>query len=186
MQGRNYYPVLLTTSAEKKWFYFTVTLKRIRAWLYSVVFWIFFTFSFCTDDVLLLLQGYNNPKWWSHSNVFRIHSRDRTSATSVSGKRPEDQIRCCCWQALPGNIWGSHTCRWVTVAQRRTTCPLNTSDRPHISFSHQQLWKKAWWCKPWWKDSYLFGKGHRLARLCLCTLFSCRHSTAHWCCITRA
>lgn len=120
MQGRNYYPVLLTTSVEKKWLYFTVTPKRIRVYLYPVVFWVSF-FFFCTDDVLLLLQGYNNQKRWSHSNVFRIHSRDRTPATSVPGKRPEDQIRCCCWQALPGDNlrlrWfseGPHVC-WTPV-----------------------------------------------------------------------
>lgn len=93
----------------------------------------FFTFFFCADDVLLLLQSYNNPKWWSHSNVFRIHSRDWTPATSVSGKRPEDQIRCCWWQALPSNIKGSEKCCWVTVAQWRMMCPLNTMT-DHVCF----------------------------------------------------
>lgn len=116
----------------------------------------FCLFFFCADDVLLLLQSYNNPKWWSHSNVFRIHSRDWTPATSVSGKRPEDQIRCCWWQALPSNIKGSEKCCWVTVAQWRMMCPLNTSDWSCVFLGHQQMWRKSWLSKSQWKEYYLF------------------------------
>lgn len=87
-----------------------------------------FTFFPSTNSALLLLQGYNHPKWWSHSNVFRIHSRDRTPETSVSGKRLENQIRRCCWWAVPRNVWVSDPHGWVTVPQWRTTCLLNTND----------------------------------------------------------
>lgn len=172
---------LLRTSVEKKWLYFSVTLKRIRVWPYAVVFCVFLHFSPpSTNDALLLLQGYNNPKWWSHSNVFRIHSRDWTPATSVSGKRLENQIRCCCcccfWALPQEHLRLKNTWSWVTGAQWKTTQPLNTTGWLCVCmcFSHQQICRKAWQCKSWWKKPYLFCRGHRLARLCLCALYSCR------------
>lgn len=147
-----------------------------------------FTFFPSTNSALLLLQGYNNPKWWSHSNVFRIHSRDRTPETSVSGKRLGNQIRHCCWWALPRNVWDSGPHGWVTVAQWRTTSAEHQWLIMHVymCFSHQQMCRKAWQCKYWWKESYLFCRGHWFTCLCLCTLFSCRPSAAYWCWIMRA
>lgn len=183
MQSRNY-PVLLTTSVEKKWLCFTVILKRISVtvpcgflgWVFFFLYWSCFITIYraiiIRNGEVIPMSSEFTPETERQRLQYLV--RDRTTKSGAA-----DDKHCPVISKVQTHdaelLWlsGGPRIRWTPVTDH--VCRLAIS----------KCGEKPGGANPD-ERSLLFCEGHRLVWRCLCTLFSCRPSAAHWCWIMRA